>query len=80
MQISISIDPCPLFPHRHADPGHASAGHASNAGQRASAVLLRFLHFRHRRGAALGWHPQTEVLHRALTQHFVARVSVPNSF
>lgn len=40
---------------RHEDPGESAAGHAADVGERAVAVLLRLLHLRHHRRAALGW-------------------------
>lgn len=39
---------------RHEDPGQSAAGHAADVGERAAAVLLRLLHLRHHRCAALG--------------------------
>ncbi|KAL0179400.1 hypothetical protein M9458_024842, partial [Cirrhinus mrigala] len=36
------------------DPGDASAGHSSHAGQCAAALLLCFLHLWDRRGPAVG--------------------------
>lgn len=39
---------------RHADPGHAAAGHTAHARQRPPALLLCFLHLRHRGRPALG--------------------------
>lgn len=41
-------------PHRSADPGESAAGHPTHVGQRAAALLLCFLHFRHHRRAAVG--------------------------
>lgn len=46
---------------RHADPGHSAAGHTAHAWECPSALLLRLLHLRHRRGPALGW-PAAEPL------------------
>lgn len=40
---------------RYADPGHATSGHSSHAGQRVAAVFLRVLHIWYYRGATLGW-------------------------
>lgn len=48
---------------RHAHPGHSAPGHASHAGQRAGAVLLRLLHLRHRRRAAVGGAPEEPLFH-----------------
>lgn len=48
----LSTGPAPL---RHANPGHTAAGHTAHAWERASSLLLRLLHLRHRWGPALGW-------------------------
>lgn len=42
---------------RYAHPGHPTAGYPAHAGQRAAALLLCLLHFRHRRRPALGRPP-----------------------
>ena len=39
---------------RHAHPGDAAAGHAADARQRPAPLLLRLLHLRHHRRAAVG--------------------------
>lgn len=53
---------CCLVARRHADPGHAAAGHTAHAWQRALALLLRLLHFRHCGRPALGWPAPQPVL------------------
>lgn len=51
-----------FFLFRYAYSGHAVAGHAADAGERAVAVLLRLLHLRDRRGATLEGNAASEVL------------------
>ena len=43
-----------LLCYRHAHPGDAAAGHAADARQRPAPLLLRLLHLRHHRRAAVG--------------------------
>lgn len=60
---------------RHEDTGDAPARHSTHAGQRASAVLLRLLHIRHRRRAAVGGHPAPAVLPQGSTKREIPGVS-----
>lgn len=45
------------------DISDAAIGHAADAGQRATHMLLRFLHIWNLGRTALGWHAAPEVLH-----------------
>lgn len=56
MSPSSQIHTTTYFPHRHANSRHAAAGHITDAGQRAAAVLLRVLHLWHRWRATVGGH------------------------
>lgn len=49
---------------RHEDPGDAAAGHTAHAGKCSSPLLLRLLHLRDNRGAAVGGTAQTALLHQ----------------
>ncbi len=49
------LSECYVLCVRHEDPGESAAGHAADVGERAAAVLLRLLHLRHHRRAAVGW-------------------------
>lgn len=60
---------------RYADTGDATARHSSHAGQRLVIVLLRLLHIRHRRRAAVGGHTAPTLLPQGPAQHQVSRVS-----
>ena len=53
-----------MYAHRYANSGHVVVGHAADAGQRAPAVLLRFLHIRHRWRPAVGRSITTALLPR----------------
>ena len=64
---------------RYAHPSHAAARHAAHARQRPTALLLRILHLRHRRRAALGRYSAPAVLPRPTGQHHTPAllVSIP---
>lgn len=72
--LSICLSVC-VVDRRHEDTRDAAAGHASDAGQRIAALLLRLLHLRHRRGPTLGRHTQAALLPQGFAQHQVSRVS-----
>lgn len=48
--------------HRYAYPGEPAARHSTHAGKCAFAVLLRLLHLRDHRGAAVGGAPEKPLL------------------
>lgn len=60
---------------RYADTGDAAARHPSYAGQRLVTVLLRLLHIRYRRCAAVGGHTAPALLPQGSAQRQVSRVS-----
>jgi len=64
---------------RSADTGDVAAGHAADAGQRPSAVLLRLLHLRHRRRPAVGRTTAQPLLPRPARQRLRPRVSRQSS-
>lgn len=60
---------------RYADSGDAAARHPSHAGQRLVIVLLRLLHIRHCRCAAVGGDTAPTLLPQGSAQCQVSRVS-----
>ncbi len=63
-QSSAEATMIPRLACRLAYSGDAAVGHDADARQRASAMLLRLLHLRHRRSAALGRNSTTALLLR----------------
>lgn len=58
-------------PYRYADTGDAATRHPSYAGQRLVIVLLRLLHIRHCRRAAVGGHTAPTLLPQGSAQYQV---------